>query len=642
MPLVYRAVLQDDDGSIATSVEPLFRDWLLDKGLIDDEFRLLPGSSMPLARAVEPAWLQHQHAAKTRSGGDGIRRLRLVEETSEGRWITSVVWRRPSPQQQALELAVDRPNSQLSLLGETGADPHPWVWVDLEHEPSAGRPLMRPGSPKIVRSLMAAGEARDATLPLTADAFTVRQQHVAELVGYIRDPQRQVPIVVFAYDGQRAYNQADLARRLARDLAGVAAVFVLADAQTNQTLASALPAEFAVFAGALRTYLPGAGEEGDTPGRHRTLGRVSLAALGPRAFPALKDQVLATSTRRPGPIDSFIVRRLATPDPAPAQVLLPARPKDEVSPLQWLTAQVLRIRSALGRTQDAEAFDAIASAQAALAAEIDLLLRTGLAQGEANTAPSTAEAVLRATEARLAAIDEDRRLLEQLFKDSSDELKEIHEALTTARLDRDLLELELAEATRAADKLRRRAGWLERQVTAQDVPTAVDDDVDVPESVAEVVQLARDTLSHLVIGPTDAQAAELDVHSGASLYAARAWDALVALDAFAAARSASAFSGNFRQWCLDADTGTAAFSAQAVALNESETVNTSPALYAKRVFPVPSNVSTDRDQYMPAHVKLVKRGEAAPRLHFHDDAGGSTGKVYVGYIGPHLPTARFG
>ena len=43
---------------------------------------------------------------------------------------------------------------------------------------------------------------------------------------------------------------------------------------------------------------------------------------------------------------------------------------------------------------------------------------------------------------------------------------------------------------------------------------------------------------------------------------------------------------------------------------------------------------------MPAHIKVVKRGWPCPRLHFHDDTA-RTGKIYVGYLGEHLPTARF-
>ena len=75
-------------------------------------------------------------------------------------------------------------------------------------------------------------------------------------------------------------------------------------------------------------------------------------------------------------------------------------------------------------------------------------------------------------------------------------------------------------------------------------------------------------------------------------------------------------------------------------MGESETVDSSPDLRTPRTFAVPSTVATSGYCYMPAHIKVVKRGSPAPRLHFHDDAANS-GKVYVGYLGAHLPTARF-
>ena len=61
MPLVYRALLQDSDGSITSAVEPLFLEWLRSKHLIDEDFRLAPGLSSPLTGGSTPAWLQHQH-----------------------------------------------------------------------------------------------------------------------------------------------------------------------------------------------------------------------------------------------------------------------------------------------------------------------------------------------------------------------------------------------------------------------------------------------------------------------------------------------------------------------------------------------------------------------------------------------------
>lgn len=40
---------------------------------------------------------------------------------------------------------------------------------------------------------------------------------------------------------------------------------------------------------------------------------------------------------------------------------------------------------------------------------------------------------------------------------------------------------------------------------------------------------------------------------------------------------------------------------------------------------------------MDEHVRLEKGSDPAPRIHFYDDTGGATGKVYVGYLGRHLP-----
>ena len=42
---------------------------------------------------------------------------------------------------------------------------------------------------------------------------------------------------------------------------------------------------------------------------------------------------------------------------------------------------------------------------------------------------------------------------------------------------------------------------------------------------------------------------------------------------------------------------------------------------------------------MGAHVRIAKYGSVSPRMHYYNDAAG-TGKIYVGYIGPHLPNFR--
>lgn len=43
---------------------------------------------------------------------------------------------------------------------------------------------------------------------------------------------------------------------------------------------------------------------------------------------------------------------------------------------------------------------------------------------------------------------------------------------------------------------------------------------------------------------------------------------------------------------------------------------------------------------MESHIKLRPVGYPAPRLYFHDDSAGTTGKVWIGYLGEHLPNTR--
>lgn len=54
------------------------------------------------------------------------------------------------------------------------------------------------------------------------------------------------------------------------------------------------------------------------------------------------------------------------------------------------------------------------------------------------------------------------------------------------------------------------------------------------------------------------------------------------------------------------------------------------------MLPVPKSVDESGRAFMGAHFKIARSGQISPRLHFFDDVDDS-GKVYVGYIGKHLP-----
>lgn len=61
---------------------------------------------------------------------------------------------------------------------------------------------------------------------------------------------------------------------------------------------------------------------------------------------------------------------------------------------------------------------------------------------------------------------------------------------------------------------------------------------------------------------------------------------------------------------------------------------------AARTFRVPTEVDSSGRVYLPSHIKLQRVGSPAPRMHFLDDAGGATGRIWIGYLGDHLPNTR--
>ncbi|MGY1792796.1 hypothetical protein ACI796_02280 [Geodermatophilus sp. SYSU D00525] len=626
-------MVDDTDGSIVRRVEPLYAVWLHAKGLVPDDFRLAPSMSTPLPAGDHPAWLQRQTVPLDHAAGH-LHRIRLVEETPDGRWTTTTSWTTSGPVPSMQQAALSGPGRPPAERPPRVRD---WVWVDLEHEPFGGRPV-RPGSPRIVRDLMAAGEAHDGRMPLTADVLLATAAHVAELVDYLQDPVRQVPVLVFAHDPSDTYDQEALARDLARDLAGVAAVFRLGGREASEAFASALPDGFAVPSGALRTYLTEVGASGDLATRHRLLGRTSISSLGERALPAVKDQVLHLSTQRPGPLDAVTVRRLLSGTArAPRPGRSSGRPVETVLP--WFRRQIARIRAVTGGDIPGSGdLTLVASAQDVLSHEIDRLLASR--QGTGPTSVTVESTSLRT---ELAESEADREVLNQLLTEAAEEVRAAELAQRESADATDYLRLELAEAARAEEAARRRTRWLEARV-AQLGASAWETDgttLEIPHSVVEVLQLARERLAHVEIGPTDAAAAELDTHPGAELFAIKVWNALSALDDYTAAVRRGEHSGNFVSWCQAPPASRAAVSANAVALVESESVDNNPTLRDKRVFPVPERVAQGGRVYMPAHIRIVRRGTPAPRLHFHDDSRGASGVVHVGYVGQHLPTAQF-
>ncbi|HEY5833750.1 hypothetical protein [Streptomyces sp.] len=117
------------------------------------------------------------------------------------------------------------------------------------------------------------------------------------------------------------------------------------------------------------------------------------------------------------------------------------------------------------------------------------------------------------------------------------------------------------------------------------------------------------------------------------------WEALHALEDFAAASVVGRAKGDFRAWCQDLPPGCHPFPAGKVTMKESDTVWRNLAWRKERMLPVPVEVDPSGTVFMQAHLRIGGGSTISPRLHFYDDTAG-TGRVYIGHIGPHLTNTR--
>ncbi|MEU8265804.1 hypothetical protein AB0B89_01450 [Sphaerisporangium sp. NPDC049002] len=233
---------------------------------------------------------------------------------------------------------------------------------------------------------------------------------------------------------------------------------------------------------------------------------------------------------------------------------------------------------------------------------------------------------------------------EMLLAEAEGESDRLSDEMERLSAEHEILQSEYAESVALARKFRERVRWLESRLALSGHPAyglAPETPGFDPAGLVDTLNMAREALTHVEIGDTDTPAARLDLAypTLARAWAAKAWDALQALDSFATARSSGRFVGGFFEWCRS-DAADHTIPSGMVAMSESQTVNTNGKYSASRIFSVPPEVHPSGRVLMEAHIKIRKGGCPAPRIHFYDDSGGATGKIWIGHVGDHLPNTR--
>jgi hypothetical protein len=179
--------------------------------------------------------------------------------------------------------------------------------------------------------------------------------------------------------------------------------------------------------------------------------------------------------------------------------------------------------------------------------------------------------------------------------------------------------------------------WMHVAIHGAD--TAMDDGL-LPERATTLSEAAAFCQAHLPLVSLPDSAIhdleQLDSAPEATAWAQTSWRGFRALQAYAS--EAATRNGGFFEWCQHtshADNWPA--TSKKVSMSESESVMNNKAQRAARYLPVVAEISPDGRIEMFAHLKVAEGGgNNIPRIYFHDDTKGATGKVHVGFFGPHV------
>jgi hypothetical protein len=638
MAVAYRSVFSLSHGQDAVRlVTEQFRAWLALKGY--DFAAVAPG----VHQVAEQAQLV---ATELRApGGSRSLRYRLTESSSAGDWVTTVTAHSDG--------SSGRPEGYAE--GGQAGDGGGWVWVDVNAPPSAPRPAASherltkdvdaadawwTGVPHIVREILSVADARDGEMTLTARPALVTVADVDGLISAICDPGRRGSALVAA-----PVPDVPLSRlvahveQLTRECVGICGIYLL-DTEAAAKLEETFAPSHSVPLGAMRTFLPEADPASAVDARrHRVLLARTIAGYSPgklahllgranrsralnlplppevaQADRALSREepaaVLRSLAEAPGGTLARSAAGAAGPGGRTGAGQVPTTAVREVAIAgELLTSLVSEFQSGVGGPADPD--------------ELTTRFRELLAEGRG---------VLRGNR------EISRRLadLQDMLDDVEDDRDQVRARLEDEQLAHAETQAELLSAKFELDRLR---SILSRSGRIYQTRAAVAA-AQSPGSFAELLErLEEHMLGYVTFTGDPKHTLELDDLDPLGTWAAKVWDVLRVLNGYADARRRGEFSKGVHAYLTHTPAGRPGYPPGAHSTQESDSVERSARFRRLREFPVPAEVAPDGAVFMGAHFKIARKGLISPRMHYYDGTA-QTGKIYVGYIGKHLPNAH--
>jgi hypothetical protein len=483
--------------------------------------------------------------------------------------------------------------------------------------------------PRFIRKAAARGSVDGAPLGWHANPVHVDGVGLPDLIDYISNPERTMPVFVVGTTEDTPLREAvdSMTRTWGKFLAGNATLAILSSEATilaEDRLGHSLsPSPWSI-----RTYVPGFDASAPFEGRrHRLLGRTRALEDDPIKTAALLGRI-SSKERAIAPPSELLSQTHRSLNEARNRILVKGEFYRD------------RIREETRRLRTAEQ---IGLAPAPNDLSLDETKSVTLLKQLIEVPTLTEEFVFKLAEAYEA--HEDSQLV--------DRLNELTGNLEKATRERDL----------HAEDNRILLGWIEESEDRND----------------QLVEQAR------ILAVTAAQAQAINAHSQSDLQASPISDLLDEIETFedlsdsfdlfvefgivltcdtkvvsqlddidtngraikqtvralrtladyVRAKRDETFTGNMHAYLAEAPAGYHVVSSKMHASRESE--STMARFGHLRQFPLPESGFDDTFVSMQAHFKIDKIGIKSPRMHYFD-ATSSHGVVIVGYIGPHLQT----
>ncbi|WP_454293567.1 hypothetical protein [Salana multivorans] len=543
------------------------------------------------------------------------------------------------------------------------------MWIDVEQEGSS-RPTA--AVPNLARRLLDVLPATDGGARLGAAPAIVTEDDVPDLVAALSSQQRRGPVFVAGSSEILPLTRwTEYVGKLLHDTVGLAAGYVLNPGAT-EALRESLGPRHAVIAGTLRTYLPGIEPASELDAlRHRflttdtiirtpdrrirhTLGararEIALSEGAPRWAARTETRLLeATDTRvlewrptvlvdaHPSADGGAPLAGSAVTEPEVVVLVEEHEPRastDGERDAAPIDTPVIAVAASAGTVHSETGLPALAQDLFGAALDADLL--RALARDREASIAAQAELLTLGDVTRRALHRTDQLSARVLVLE--EDLQRSRHAVDDAQADLALSGEEVALLERTVTELRRRLMEVGRHDDAWAlIPEAEGKDVS-PGTFAELLdRLKSASLAHVVFTGNDDHSESLDVTW--PLGPPKAWSALLALEGYALAKANGLATAGVDHYLRNTPGGYACFSAARHAHDESEEVKSNPKFFEPRMLHVPAAVNPAERVFMGAHFKLAQLGQVSPRLHYYD-ATAIDGRVYVGYLGVHLPTGK--